>query len=253
MSPKSQNMLSEIKQEISNLRDEMKKMFESYVLKVDALEKELKSVRKELEDSKEMHVKLSSVNKKLLEDTIVAQNNAEQNSRNFSVRIVGLKIPGEVKTTSELCNFTYETLFKKLLCHPQQEAKPATSSEVIEYCHPMYTKNKKTPPIIAVRFFSRRTVETIMKNKAKVLKNEVGVLKGVYVNPSLTRENLRKMKSLKEDKNISKVWFYNNKIRFSTTASSETIYTINNICDTAEAAIQRGGYKQTQSQTNTKQ
>lgn len=230
----------QVRKEFSKQNEEISKSLEFHREIISAnLVEELTKVRNEITDEFiSVRKELSDVEKKLQRnfdssfwEIKNAQNNAEQNARNFSIRIHGLQMPDNVKYPNEVCAFAFKEVLLPILKFALDESVPAWES-IIEYGH-LINIGKSRSPVVALRFFSRRYVDLVMRNKMKVLGKNDDRYKNIYVNPSMTKANYLKFKEIKSSVHVKKVWF-KNRIFFTIHGDVDAVFTVRNLKDSVE-------------------
>ena len=172
-------------------------------------------------------------NKKKMLELLNANNNHEQHYRGTCLKIYGLKVPKELKSIPEHCQFVFTSLIKPIIEKDQMlNLSHKTWHDVIDYAHPVPTKNG---PFITVRFTSKRYVDIVNKFKGDYLRAKK---ERIFINPSLTKLNEQKLYYVRKHSSVLRCWFARD-IKFVTKANPERVYQLRDLEDTVEDAINR--------------
>ena len=198
------------------IRENGKKM-DKLSIKFDDLTADHKELKKEVDKQK------------------VELNETQQDLRNSSLRISGLKVgPEHRKSVIRLLQLVHEKVFAPILqgavdageimCVPEPDV-------LLEYGHllPQRKKSASSSEPILVRFHSRVYRSLIFRYKRQHLKelNSKSDEK-VFLTEHLTQANYAKLRALQEDPETEKVWTLNGKIKFTTKTAPETVVTVKN-------------------------
>lgn len=198
--------------------------------KISSVSEEIAKVRTDLSDKLAKEIKTIKDSQKDLErvveqnrlDLLNLVNDCEQHGRSRSIRISGINLSKDQRDAETVVKIAYERVIKPMLDNAYKCKNLPTPSmwEVIEYGHMLPSANNL--PTVAIRLRSEFLVKDLWKSK----KDFLPTLKsdGIFINPSVTKQNGKKMAELKKDPRISSVWF-NRKIHFKI-KDKETIFTI---------------------------
>ena len=178
--------------EILKLCSSIKSDTEDLREKFDALKQSVESKTSKLAIHED---KLSSIEMKL--------NHLEQHSRNFSLRIFGLKLDQE---TSRHSNSTAKVVYESVLTPILMKAVESGTlpsipplHRLIEQCHILKTsKSKDSTPVIC-RFQVRMIRDLVFTHKKTVLSDPQNKLEHISIVEDLTSLNYKKLQGLRKD------------------------------------------------------
>jgi hypothetical protein len=187
-------------------------LIEQHSQKINALEKENASIKRELRSCKE------------------SINRSELYTRSLTVRILGLPISAEESRAlpGEANRIAVKTAYEKVLKPIFNIAKTkGTISTLPQFSTAIDDgfrlksnfKDKKGnsyPPPILIRFNTRHLRTEVFKNKREALAS-ISQQEGttVFIVEDLTSPTIKKMKELRADSRIEKVWSTEGSIRFT--------------------------------------
>ena len=213
---KSQDENSDLQSVVLSMKASLDLLSAKFDETVDAL---TTSVDKLLTDSK--------ISSKSLLSLGVMVNDREQHSRNFSIRISGLKMPLESrKSAISTSQSVYKSTLAPILSLAVEDGtlpKLPDMWALIEYAHVIPSKKNgvDAPDIqVLVRFQSRLFRDLIFKYKRAFL--DMKGLKDIFISEDLTQLNFRKLMELKKDPKIKSVWSNSGKIFFTEKSDPDT-------------------------------
>lgn len=237
--------LDSIMNMIESLTNKMENSFEKMEEKITKVSDDVSNVKSELiellkHEVNEVRIAQSNFKKEVERDRFAILNmvnDLEQYGRSRSIRISGLSLPpkdhGEdtmVKTTYNemVVKIAYDKVIKPMLDKVYSKREESTPSlwKVIEYGH-ILPGPPHRPAVAAIRFrseFFAKQIWGVKKDFSSMLKSS-----SIYINPSVTRMNGKKMAELRKDPGVKAVWF-NGKINFKL-KDDETIFTIKRVED----------------------
>ena len=139
------------KDELTKLRDEMRLQFEKLSTKFEQLESKLDEQRNEitnltkmLEDKDKKIAELTSEMKKLKKETQTGLHEKEIRSRNYSLRIFGMKVEGDKTEVPTVLQNVYDKLLRPILELAVEAGElPAVPDGWREVTKPTYQKMMK--------------------------------------------------------------------------------------------------------------
>lgn len=153
-------------------------------------------------------------------------NEREQHSRNFSIRISGLKLNADTyKNAISTSKAVYDSILKPILTLAVKDGVLPSVPDVwslVEYAHMIPSKKQGLDapvPQLIVRFQARIMRDLIFTYKKNFFsKSET---KDVYISEDLTAVNFKKLMEMKKDPKIKAAWSHHGKIFFAETANPE--------------------------------
>ena len=153
-------------------------------------------------------------------------NEREQHSRNFSIRISGLKLKTDTyKNAISTSKAVYDSILKPILTLAVDDGVLTNVPDVwslVEYAHMIPSKKQGSDspvPQLIVRFQTRIMRDLIFTYKKNFFsKSET---KDIYISEDLTAVNKRKLMELKKDPKIKAAWSLHGKIFFAETANPD--------------------------------
>lgn len=208
--------ISACRDQVVGLRAEMEEFREDIATistRVSETESRLSQVEEAMDKNNALLVQeISQLKTKLNDD--------EQWRRNYSIRIVGYKLPATCSNNAETAKHLFDKFLGKIIEKGLDSGLSLGKwDHYIETAHPLGSRSGV--PNIIVRFYSRVDVNNLMKNKRNVLqslKNDIG---NVFINQDLTPKNAKCMTELRKDKSVESVWFMG-KIRFRLHGNNKT-------------------------------
>ena len=178
--------------EILKLCSSIKSDTEDLREKFDALKQSVESNTSKLAIHDD---KLSSIEMKL--------NHLEQHSRNFSLRIFGLKLDQETsRHSNSTAKVVYESVLTPILMKAVERGTlPSIPPlhQLIEQCHILKTsKSKDSTPVIC-RFQVRMIRDLVFTHKKTVLSDPQNKLEHISIVEDLTSLNYKKLQGLRKD------------------------------------------------------
>ena len=192
--------------------------------KVTSLEKENKELRKELIDVKEI------------------VNRREQQARELTIRVLGLPVSEEEKKEGgrSAIKQVYDRLLKPILTVAKGggllESVPQFNTCVEEGYRVGWSvsdaKGKPLPPPIIIKLKSKAIKSALFRCKKDALPESTEAEKRagarrILIVEDLTKPTLTKMKELKEDKRVEKVWTVEGTIKFTLVGKPNEIIKLN--------------------------
>ena len=195
------------KEDVSNIRTEIKNMSVSFQQKVEEMEGRVFEVEAKLAKiqsqgaaQKKKTEELQNVIRhqdRLIKDNERAVNDLQQYSRRWNLRVY--RLPEAVGETAEDC--------ARKVCQVFSDGVGVkTSPEDIEVAHRTGKRSTEKPRPILVRFFDRKKRDTILANRRK-LKN-----KGTVIDEDLTYANYQLSTKAYKHSATMAVWSHNGKI-----------------------------------------
>jgi hypothetical protein len=190
---------------------------------VERLESEFKVVKTQVVELQKEVVSI----KKELRTVKESVNRSELASRNLSVRILGLPVL-EDETPSSIIKQAYEKILKPILTaaknNQKLEAIPQQKTLIEDgYRLKNFQKDNQDrplPPPVIIKL-SNKTIRTIIfqnKREAIPAPSAAEIARGVkqyFVVEDLTLPTLKKIKELRDDDRVTKVWTTEGAIRFT--------------------------------------
>ena len=201
--------------------------------KLDDLCSELKSLKEQVTE-KDKHIEsLEWTVSTLQEELRVVQEraiNQEQRSRNYCVRVQGVRIDPELEKSDGHTHAAMDAVYSKVLVPVLKQSMDPRQipvmKELLETAHTLGkgvvdpTTKKVSPPPIFVRFRDRGARTTVLKGKKVLEKVSVdrkemkdGV-KRYYIKEDLTKEIHVKLMSLVRDESVEAAWSIDGQIRY---------------------------------------